>query len=250
MKITAIKTKKFLPPKDDLYSELEKVVKRLKENSIICIASKIVSIGEGRCIPFSDISKDELVRKEADQYLERDQVPNSWMMHAIKNNLLIGAAGIDESNGDGYYILWPENPDQSAERIYHFLKEKGLKNIGVIITDSHSIPMRRGLIGISLSYFGFEPLRDYMEEKDLFDRELVLSMTNIPDSLAASSVFVMGEGAEQTPIAVIEDLEDYVKFTSIKWQPTKPNTDFSIKPQDDLYAPFLKSVPWKKGQKN
>jgi dihydrofolate synthase / folylpolyglutamate synthase len=248
MKITAIKTKKFLPPKDDLFSELEKVAQKLKENSIICIASKIVSIGEGRCIPFSDISKDELVKKEADQYLERNQVPNSWMMHAIKNNLLIGAAGIDESNGDGYYILWPKDPEKSAEGIYTFLKEKSkLKNIGVIITDSHSIPMRRGLIGISLSYFGFEPLRDYMGEKDLFDRELMLSMTNIPDSLAAASVFVMGEGAEQTPIAIIETVKDYVKFTNIKWKPTKANTDFSIKPEDDLYAPFLKSVPWKKG---
>lgn len=247
MQITAVKTRKVTPPKDDISDILESVALDLKENSIVCIASKIVAVGQGRCVPLTEISKDELVKKEADQYLERNLVPNSWMMHTIKNNLLIGAAGIDESNGDGYYILWPEDLDKSAEEIYKFLREKStLKNIGVIITDSHSIPMRRGLVGISLSYFGFEPLRDYMGEKDLFDRELVLSMTNIPDSLAASAVFAMGEGAEQTPIAIIEDLEGSVSFTDQKWVPKKPNSDFNIKQEEDLYAPFLKAVPWKK----
>lgn len=247
MKIQAIKTRKVTPPKDDISDILEEVVKGLKENSIICISSKIVAVSQGRCILLNDISKDELVKKEADRYLERDQVPNSWMMHTIKNNLLIGSAGIDESNGDGYYILWPENVEKSVEEIYQYLREKsGIKNVGVIITDSHSIPMRGGLVGISLSYFGFDPLRDYIGENDLFDRELLHSMSNIPDSLAAAAVFTMGEGAEQTPVAVIEDLEGNVKFTDKKWAPKKPNSDFNIKPEDDLYAPFLKAVPWKK----
>lgn len=249
MKITAIKSRKINPPKDDIRDILEKARMSLKENSILCVASKVVAIGEGRCVPIKDFPhKDNLVKKEADKYLDRNLTPNSWMMHTIKNNLLIGAAGIDESNGDGYYILWPENPEKSAEEIYQFLRSKiGHKNIGVIITDSHSILLRRGLVGISLAHFGFEPLRDYMGEKDLFGRELVLSMTNIPDSLAAASVFAMGEGAEQTPVAIIEGLDGMVNFIEKKWIPKKPNSDFNIKPEDDLYAPFLKSVPWKKG---
>lgn len=249
MQITAFKTRKINPPKDEILDILEEAGKKLIENSILCIASKVVAISEGRCIPVSDFPhKDELVKKEADQYLDRSLTPNSWMMHTLKNNLLIGSAGIDESNGAGYYILWPENPEKAAEEICNFLRNKtGLKNIGVIITDSHSIPLRRGLVGISLAYHGFEPLKDYMGEKDLFGRELVFSMTNIPDSLASAAVFTMGEGAEQTPIALIEDLPEFVKFTDKKRKPKKPNTDFNIKPEEDLYAPFLKSVPWKKG---
>lgn len=249
MKIIAVKTRKVNPPKDDILDILEIAGKNLKENSVLCISSKVVAISEGRCIPVREYPhKDELVKKEADKYLERDQVPNSWMMHTIKNNLLIGAAGIDESNGNGYYILWPENPDKSAKGIYDFLRKKsGLKNIGIIITDSHSIPLRRGLVGISLAYHGFEPLKDYMGEKDLFGRELIFSMTNIPDSLAAAAVFSMGEGAEQTPIAIVEDLNGIVNFTEKSWVPKKPNSDFSIKPEEDLYSPFLKAVPWKKG---
>lgn len=248
MKITAIKTRKITPPKDNILDILKKARKSLKENSILCIASKVVAIGEGRCIPISEYPhKDELVKKEADKYLDRNLTPHSWMMHTLKDNLLIGSAGIDESNGAGYYILWPENPEKSAKEIYDFARNKsGLKNIGVIITDSHSIPMRRGLVGISLGYFGFEPLKDYRGEKDLFGKELIFSMSNIPDSLASTAVFAMGEGAEQTPIAIISDIPEFVKFTDKKYQPKKPNSDFNIKPEEDLYAPFLKSVPWKK----
>lgn len=250
MQITAIKTRKVKPPKDDILDILEEASKKLKENSILCIASKVVAISEGRCIPISEYPhKDKLVKKEADRYLDRSLTPHAWMMHTLKNNLLIGSAGIDESNGNGYYILWPENPGKSAKEIYNFLRNKsGLKNIGVIITDSHSIPMRRGLVGISLAYHGFEPLKDYRGEKDLFGKDLIFSMSNIPDSLASAAVFVMGEGAEQTPIVVIEDLPSYVIFTDKKWKPKKPNSDFNIRPEEDLYAPFLKSVPWKKGR--
>lgn len=107
--------------------------------------------------------------------------------------------------------------------------------------------MRRGLVGISLGYFGLEPLKDYRGEKDLFGKELIFSMSNIPDSLASAAVFSMGEGAEQTPIVIIEDLQGYIRFTDKKYKPQKPNSDFNIKPEEDLYAPFLKAVPWKKG---
>lgn len=250
MKITAIKTRKITPPKDDILDILEEAGKNLTENSILCIASKVVAISEGKCIPISEYPhKDDLIKKEADKYLNRNLTPHNWIMHTLKNNLLIGSAGIDESNGAGYYILWPNDPEKSAEEIYKFLRQKsGLKSIGVIITDSHSIPLRRGLVGISLGYFGFEPLKDYMGEKDLFGRELVFSMTNIPDSLASAAIFSMGEGAEQTPITIIEELPPFVKFTDQKWKPKKPNSDFKIKPEEDLYAPFLKSVPWKKGK--
>ena len=32
------------------------------------------------------------------------------MTLTIKQGMLIPTAGIDESNGDGYYILWPRDP--------------------------------------------------------------------------------------------------------------------------------------------
>ena len=57
----------------------------------------------------------------------------------------------------------------------------------------------------------------------------------------------MGEGNEQTPIAVISDVP-FVEFQDRN--PTKEEIEeLKINIDDDLYAPLLKSVNWRKGKK-
>jgi putative folate metabolism gamma-glutamate ligase len=244
MLVRAIKTRPIIPPKDDLLSVIKESILNLKEKSIIVITSKVVSIWEGRCIKATGIDKDDLVKKEADLYLDKIMAQEHPLMLTIKNNILIPTAGIDESNANGYYILWPEDPFLSAKKIYEFIKkEYKLKELGIIISDSHTTPLRTGIMGIGISYYGFYPLRDYRGKKDIFGRELKMSQTNIVDSLSASAVYKMGEGAEQAPVAVIEDVGD-IKFKEndfTKKNPLKINID------EDIYAPLLKSVKWKKG---
>ncbi|MCL4366511.1 coenzyme F420-0:L-glutamate ligase, partial [Patescibacteria group bacterium] len=170
MKINAIKTRKFLPPKDDLW-DLLSGVKFLKEDSVVAVTSKVVAVGEGRCIPLNEITKDALAIQEADRYIPRELSPGGHILHTIKNNMLIASAGIDESNGAGFYILWPKNPELSARAIWEFLKKKfKIKNLGVIITDSRLVPLRRGVVGIAIGYFGFKPFKDYRQTKDIFGK--------------------------------------------------------------------------------
>lgn len=246
MKVEAIQTRKFLPPKDDLW-DLLLAVKNLKENSVVAVTSKVVSIGEGRCILLGKIDKDKLIAKEADKYLPRKLWPNGLTMYTIKNNLLVAAAGIDESNANGYYILWPKNPESSAKKIWKFLKEKfSLRNLGVIITDSRVTPLRRGVVGVAISYFGFKPLKDYRGTKDLFGRQFEMETTDIPDCLATAAVLEMGEGAECQPLAVISGIP-YIEFIQEKYDPKSPDLSFEIPEKEDLFYPFLSSVPWKKG---
>lgn len=241
MIVKAIKTRNFMPPKDDLWALLSASIKFLKEDSVVCVTSKIVAIAEGRCIKSENITKDELAIKEADKYIPREQSPEGLIMHTIKNNLLVASAGVDESNGDGYFILWPEDPFESAKKIWEFLKEKHqVKNLGVIITDSRLIPLRRGVVGIAIGYYGFNPLKDYRGLKDIFGREFKMETSNIPDSLASAAVLEMGEGAESQPLVVIEDIQE-IEFT--------PNVteDLSIDEKEDMFYPFLSSVNWKVG---
>lgn len=246
MVIKAIKTRKFLPPKDDLW-DLLSGIKSLKENSVVAVTSKVVSIGEGRCIAVGDIGKDELIAKEADKYLPRKLVPNEWAIYTIKNNLLVASAGIDESNGAGYYILWPQDPEKSAKKIWEFLRKKfNIKNLGVIITDSKITPLRRGVVGMSVSYFGFKPLKDYRGTKDLFGREFLMETSNIPDSLATAAVLEMGEGLECQPLTIITDVP-YIEFIQKKYSPKNSDFSFEMPEKEDLYHPFLSSVKWQKG---
>ena len=165
-------------------------------------------------------------------------------MLTMKNNILIPTAGIDESNGKGYYILWPKNPYQSAERIYNLIKEEfKLNNFGLIISDSHCVPLRWGVTGIAMAYYGFYPLRDYRQTKDIFGRFLEITQVNIVDGLSSAAVLMMGEGAEQTPIAIIEDI-DFIQFK--EFDPQKENP-LLIDKDEDIYAPLIKGVDWKSG---
>ena len=122
----------------------------------------------------------------------------------IKNNILIPNAGIDESNGAGYFILWPKDPYKSARQIHQYLKKRfKIKNIGIIITDSKTTPLRWGTTGTSLAHYGFLALNNYIGREDIFGRKLRFTRANIADGLAAAAVCAMGEGSEQTPLCLI-----------------------------------------------
>lgn len=246
MYIKAIKTRLLKPPKDDLLGVILNSLKKLPERSVLVIASKVVSIHQGRCILKSKVKdKDDLIKKEADRYLPRSAVPNGAVMLTIKNNILIPTAGVDASNAGDYYILWPRNPQKTAREIYSFLRKKyKVENIGVIIVDSHTVPMRRGVLGIALGYYGFRPINDYRGTKDLFGRKLVMSTVDVVDALATAGVLVMGEGKERTPIALITDIP-FVQFTPRSYKPKKKHSSLYIHWNEDLYGPLLKAIKWK-----
>lgn len=246
MIVKAVKTRKFLPPKDN-FEDLLSAIKNLKENSIVAIASKVVSIGEGRCVLSEKQEKDELIIKEADLYLERKYVPAQSVIFTIKNNVMVASAGVDESNAAGYFVLWPKDPEESAKRIWQYLKNKfNLKNLGVIITDSRVTPLRRGVVGVAVAYFGFKPLKDYRGKEDLFGRKFEMETSDIPDSLATAAVLEMGEGAESQPFAIITDVS-YIEFMQKRYAPKNPELAFKMPEKEDVFYPFLTSVKWKKG---
>ncbi len=254
MLIKPIKTRPFLPPRDDLFALIKEALPPrrdaavgLKEASILVITSKIVSIAQGRCVKIEEVpDKDELIKKEADFYLPREKVPKGWVMLTMKHNILIPTAGIDESNANGYYVLWPKKPFAIARNIYNFIqKEFGLKKFGVIISDSHTVPLRWGTMGIALSYWGFWPLKDYRGTKDIFGRTLKITQSNIADALATAAVMIIGEGSEQTPIAIIEDI-NFVEFGNFDFLKKNP---LAIDRKVDIYGPLLNAMEWKKGKK-
>jgi len=247
MQVKPIKTRLFKPSRDNLLEEILKRIKKLPEKSVLVIASKVVSIHQGQCILKSKVTdKDELIKKEADRYLPRSAVPDGAVMLTIKNNILIPTAGVDASNAGDYYILWPRNPQKTAREIYSFLQKKyRVKNIGVVIVDSHTVPMRRGVLGIALGYYGFKPLNDYRDTRDLFGRKLVMSTVDVVDALATAGVLVMGEGKERTPLALITDIP-FVQFTNRPYKPKKKHSSLYIKWNEDLYGPLLKAIKWRK----
>jgi F420-0:gamma-glutamyl ligase len=152
----------------------------------------------------------------------------------IKHGILIPSAGIDESNSEeGAYILFPEDPYASAEILGSALRTRfGIRRLGIIITDSHTQPLRKGVTGIGLSHWGFRATKNYVGRKDLFGREIKMTHVNALDALAVAAVYAMGETDEQRPIAVLEGTEvEFTDATSVD--------EIRIPVEEDLYGHLL-----------
>lgn len=202
----------------------------LQEGDILAVTSKIVSLSESRVVQKSGINKKELIQKEADYYLGEI----GYGCHlTVKQGLLIPSAGVDESNAEGeFYILYPLDPFQSAKRIHNVVKQEfHIKNVGILLTDSRTMPLRRGVLGAALAYYGFKGVKSKIGEKDLFGRTLKMTQINMADALATAAVFTMGEGGESCPLALLK--------TEVEFMESASNKELQISPDEDLYKPFL-----------
>lgn len=244
MEFIKVRTRKFLPPQDDIYRVLDESLPRLKNGDVVLITSKVLAIHQGRCVLINENDKaqrDRLAKQEAEWYIDRKHVPHGFML-TIKDYTLIASAGIDKSNGNGFFVLWPENTNKLLKEIVAYLKKKHkVRDLAAIATDSHITPLRAGVTGISTGFFGMEPVQDLRGTADIFGRKLKVTRVNIVDGLAAGAVLAMGEGRERTPIVIARGAK-MVKFTT-------KNTyrKLAVSPSIDIYRPLLK--PFKKLKK-
>ena len=232
MEIKAIRTKVFSEGMDLVDFIIDSVEGQWKERLVLAITSKIVSLAEGRTISKKKIGKKELVQQECEHYLGEI----GYNCHlAICHGLLVPSAGIDESNSKkDEYILYPKDPFFSLEQIAWKIKKKlSLKKIALIMTDSRTLPLRQGVVGVALAYSGFKAVKDMIGQKDLFGRSLRMTKINIVDALASSAVLLMGEGAEQYPLALIDNAP--VSFTE-----KKDPSELTISIEEDLYRPLYR----------
>lgn len=204
MEFIPIKTRVMHPPKDDLFEVLDESLVDLKNGDVVLISSKVVAIHQGRTVFMSEVKKEELIKQEADILIPREyfSTPLTATKHAF-----LGTAGIDESNGDGYYILLPEKIFTFAKELHLYLLQKhALDSLGVIITDSYSTPFRYGALGVALGWWGIEPLEDHAGRKDLFGRSIVYERSNVVDALAAGAIVVSGEVDECMPVVIARNV--------------------------------------------
>lgn len=247
MIVKAVRTDKILPGGLSIFEVLDKAVTKLEEGSVVAITSKIVSICEGSLVPENTIDKQKLIQREADYYLPARSSKYPDVNFTIKDNTLIPAAGIDQSNTGGFYVLWPKDVQATANAIRNHLQTRlKIRRLGILITDSFCPPLRWGTIGTALAYSGFKAVNNLIGKPDLFGRSFNYSQAGVASGLAASAVLIMGEGTEQTPVVVISDVP-FIVFQAR--DPTHRELgSFKIsKLEDDLFAPFFKNVKWLPG---
>lgn len=246
MKVTTIKTERVGVGYGSLEKFLDNNLRQFEDSCILAITSKVAALCENRVVPIGKVSKEELAKQESSYYLP-SSISKYKFTFTITNRTLIPTAGIDESNGDGHYVLWPKDLQKTVNGVRDYLvKRFGVKKVGVILTDSTARPMHYGTDGIGIAFSGFSPMNSYIGKPDLFGRTMEVSIANIVDALASAAVVVMGEGTEQTPLAIVKDVP-FVKF--LDHNPTQQELDkFYISHlEDDLFAPFINRPDWQKG---
>ncbi|MBV1904748.1 MAG: coenzyme F420-0:L-glutamate ligase [Pseudomonadales bacterium] len=208
---------------------LEQAHIELQAGDILVVAQKIVSKSEGRCVDLAEVSaspkaielakeveKDprivELILSES-EVLMRKKPGILIMRHKLG---LVGAhAGIDQSNidhGQGECaLLLPLDPDKSAQNLKDTLETlTGLNSssgLGVIISDSMNRPWRLGTVGCAIGSAGVSVLDDQRGGKDIYQRELIVTLINRADAIATAATLIMGETTEKVPLVIIRGFE-------------------------------------------
>ena len=233
MIVIPIKTR-ILRPGESLVDFIIEHISEIKDGSVLVVTSKIAGLAENRRVRIEDnVKKEQIIKEEADIALKN---PYGWL--TVRNGLMVGSGGIDESNAEGgYYIMLPKDCSKVAWDLHTKLKEHyQILNLGIILTDSRMMPLKQGTLGAAFGYAGIKPLRSYIGKHDLFGRKFKRQRINVVDSLATAAVFEMGEGAESTPLAVITHVN--IEFIDNREQ----DEDIKINPEDDIYYFFYRAI--------
>jgi coenzyme F420-0:L-glutamate ligase / coenzyme F420-1:gamma-L-glutamate ligase len=214
----------MVQPGDDLpalvVDALSKAALAPQAGDVVVITSKIVSKAEGCTVDLRTVEPSARARELAEltekdpQLVELILQESTEIVRAVPNTLLVrhrlgfmsANAAIDRSNADGTEhtaLLMPLDPDASASRIKGALDDAFGDGIGVVITDTHGRPFRRGNIGVAVGIAGFEGLVDMSGAHDLFGRELKATIVPFADELAAAAALVSGETSEGLPIVLV-----------------------------------------------
>ncbi len=246
--ITALPGMPLIQPGDDLVAMIQaglaRADLRLQQGDALVITSKIVSKAEGRIVDLhlvtpSDEALDLATKTRKDPRIVELVLRESRMISRLAPGVLVvqhrlgfvsANAGIDQSNleqGDERVLLLPNDPDASAEAFrQRFYQLTGVE-IGVIISDSHGRPFRVGNVGVAIGVAGMPALIDLRGQKDLFGRELKISIQGYGDMVASAANLLTGEADEGRPVVLVRGLN----FPAMEGHARELNRE----PEHDLY---------------
>jgi len=254
MRILGIKTP-LIEPSDDIDEVILNSVKsedseiKVDDGDILVIASSAISttLGEIKELEKVDpterarsLAKEanldedftEVVIQEADMVLETFEK----CILSLKNGMIRINAGVDRTNiPKGKVLTLPKDSEKVAKNIKKNIESETGKDIGVVISDSHVNPLRRGTTGQAIGTSGIEEVVDCRDQSDLYDRRLQITFRGIGDQLAAAAQLVMGEADERIPAVLVKGAESFLGENGKK---------LKIPPDECAYGNLLDYNEW------
>jgi len=217
----------LVKPGDDLAEVIIHSVQKSdltpQDGDIWILAQKIVSKAENRLVDISRIIPSarafEIANKtkKDPRFVELVLSESSKVLRTSPGALIVehhcgficANAGIDHSNvisedgkADDWFLLLPENSDESASRIRSGLEKAFNCRFGVLIIDSHGRAWRNGTVGTAIGLSGLPGVLDLRGRPDLFGYRLQITQIGAADELAAAASLVMGQADEGLPVVL------------------------------------------------
>ena len=189
----------------------------LQSGDVVVISTKFVSVAQGRLVDASGIRSAHACKLSKKFHLqpdiaeiilrESDEVFGgvAGFVIASSGGILAPNAGIDRSNAKGMVVLYPNEPYTVAEQIHKKVFLKFQIHVGVILVDSRLMPARVGTSGVAVACAGIEPVLDMRARKDLDGNPLKVTFQATADNLATVANYMMGEGPESRPFAIVRN---------------------------------------------
>jgi coenzyme F420-0:L-glutamate ligase/coenzyme F420-1:gamma-L-glutamate ligase len=215
---------------------------RLADGDILVISGKYLAMAEGRFVDLSKVVPLEDAREYAARYgmgsglaetvlRESDFVLRGLQgfLLTVKDGFFAPNGGVDKSNiPKGEAILHPSHSSRLAARLRReFLVAFGVR-VGVVIMDSRLQPLRRGTVGTSIGFSGFEGVVDDRGRKDLFGNRLKVTRRAVADDLACAAELLMGESDESVPVVI-------ARSTGLRISDTD-SFDISVPPDECIFV--------------
>lgn len=203
----------------ELTRSLEENGQRLLDGDILVLSGKYLAMAEGRyvdlgrVVPLGDASEcasrygmspalAETVLRESDMVLKGLR----GFLLTVKDGFFAPNAGVDKSNvWKGWAILHPSDGSALSARIRREMLVAFGKRVGVVVTDSRLQPLRRGTVGTSIGFSGFDGVADDRGRKDLFGNRLKVTRRAVADDLSSAAELLMVESDESVPVVIARD---------------------------------------------
>lgn len=219
----------MISPGDDLAGIIVESIESnglmLEDKDVLVIAQKVVSKAEGRYVRLDSVTPGKRAHEVAevtgkDPRLVEIILRESSQVVRMKPGVLIvrhklgwvcAQGGVDQSNIDHtegeQALLLPEDPDASAGRVRDRLYDLRGCAIGIIICDSMNRPWRLGSVGVAIGCAGVAVLEDHRGGRDLYGRELQVTLMSRADAIASAANLAMGETTGRIPLALVRGID-------------------------------------------